>query len=279
TAAAARKRGRVFPFLGTKGGCGTTTLSTNLAVTLAGRSRAVLLIDLHPWAGDISMLLNLKPAFGVADVALNVHRLDRELLGGMLVRHESGLHVLPASESPDKATLVQPSHVTQILNFARGLFDYVVVSTGEITDPLTLAAVNQGDLVHLVSCLDLLSLRRAQWVLRKMAQFGLSPDLLRLVINRYEKNPHISLEEAERILGLRVAWKVPAHPGTFQDALNEGVALVSRCRDDLSRCFEDYAGRLGAGETTRTTAPLRRKILGVFSSRGVKPAAEGGAPV
>src|SRR6266571_2542414 len=103
----------------------------------------------------------------------------------MILKHASGLEVLSASENPDRALDVEPLQITQILNFLRDQFECIVVNTGDPTGPLALAAVGQADLIHVVSCLDLLALRRAQWALRRIARFGLHRDLLRLVINRY----------------------------------------------------------------------------------------------
>src|SRR5262249_33433971 len=241
TQVGARKRGRVLPFLGTKGGCGATTVATNLAVTLAKGGHSTILIDLDLSAGDISLLLNLRPSFSVLDVVQNLHRLDRDLLNGMTVKHESGLEVLAASENPERSSGVQPADVTRILRFLKEQFDCVVINTRDASDPLALAAVNESDLIHVVSCLDVLSLRRAQWALKRMAEFGLSRDLIRLVISRYEKNPHISLEEAEKILDLKVAWTIPADPRAVNEALNEGIPFVVRNRNGLHSCFATYA--------------------------------------
>src|SRR5262249_25836807 len=143
TTASSRKQGRVLPILGAKGGCGATTAAANLAVTIARRGHSTLLMDLDLSAGDIALLLNLTPTFSVLDVVQNLHRLDRELLNGMTVKHASGLKVLPASENPDRAASgVQPSHVTQMLKFLKEQFDFVVINTRDFADPLAMAAVN-----------------------------------------------------------------------------------------------------------------------------------------
>jgi len=142
-----------------------------------------------------------------------------------------------------------------------------VINTRDASDALALAAVNESDLIHVVSCLDLLSLRRAQWTLKRMGQFGLARDLIRLVISRYEKNPHISLEEAEKILDLKIAWTIPADPRAVNDALNEGIPFVHRNRNGLHSCFETYAGRVVDGEAPAPAAADRRGLRRLFSGR------------
>jgi pilus assembly protein CpaE len=260
----ARRRGQVFPFLCTKGGCGATTVATNLAVSLARRGHSTLLLDLDLSAGDVALLLNLQPTFSVVDVVQNLHRLDRELFSGMTLKHASGLEILPARENLDQAAAVGPAQIAQVLKFMKEQFDCVVINTRNATDALAQAAVNEADLVHVVSCLDLLSLRRAQWALHRMAQSGVSRDLIRLVISRYEKNPYISLEEAEKLLDLKIAWTIPADPRTVHEALNEGVPFVIRSRNGLHGCFESYAGGLIAGGDAGKTPPGRRGLLGLF---------------
>nr|BFE89246.1 hypothetical protein GCM10020093_118480 [Planobispora longispora] len=55
--------GRIVTVLATKGGCGKTTVATNLAVTLAdGGRRRVLLVDLDVEFGDVAIALQLTPS-------------------------------------------------------------------------------------------------------------------------------------------------------------------------------------------------------------------------
>jgi len=269
--AAGQGRGRIFTFLGSKGGCGTTTVATNLAVTLARRGQTTLLVDFDLTAGDVALLLDLTPSFGVADVLENVHRLDRDLLNGMILTHKSGLRVLCASEDPDRATDVDPSRLPAVLAFLREQFECVIVNTRDAFDPIALTAATHADAAHVVACLDLLSLRRTQWALRRLTQAGIPAELLRLVINRYDKDPYISLGEAEQVLGMKVAWTIPADLRTVRGALNEGIPAVSASRNGLHASFETYGS--GLVGPAKTAAPARRRLLGLFSSPGAKPSA------
>ncbi|MCI0408168.1 MAG: AAA family ATPase [Acidobacteria bacterium] len=258
------KRGRIFTFLGTKGGCGATTLATNLAVSLVGSGQSTLLVDLDLSAGDAALLLNLSPTFSVSDAVANTHRMDRELFNGMVLKHVSGLEVLAATENPDKAAVTDPTRVAQLLKFVREQYDCVVVNTGTLADPATQASLTQADLIHVVTTLDLLALRRAQWCLRRLEQAGIGSELIRLVVNRYDKNPYITRDEAETVLERKVAWTVPLDTRSIPEALNDGIPFVSRNRNGLSTCFENYAMSLAPNGGSPASPHTRKKVLGIF---------------
>jgi pilus assembly protein CpaE len=191
--------------------------------------------------------------------------MDRELFNGMILKHVSGLEVLAASENPEKAAGMDSARIAQLLQFVREHYDCIVVNTGDIADPATQAALGQADLVHLVTTLDLLALRRSQWCLRRLEQAGITRDLIRLVVNRYDRNPYISLDEAEKVLELKVSWTVPMDGRSIPEALNDGIPFVSRNHNGLSTCFEKYAAALAPGENHPAGhAPAKKKVLGIF---------------
>ena len=98
----ADQRGNVWTIVGAKGGVGKTTLATNLAAVIATRTpRTVLLIDLDTRFGDITVLLDLKPRFSVADLARAFRsEISTDLLHQALIPHESGAYVLAAPAHP-----------------------------------------------------------------------------------------------------------------------------------------------------------------------------------
>jgi len=258
------KRGLIFAFVGSKGGCGATTLATNLAVSMVGNGQSTLLVDLDLLAGDAALLLNLSPTFTVTDAVQNTHRMDRELFNGMVLKHVSGLEVLAAAENAEKAAAADPTRIAQLLKFVREQYDCVVLNTGSLADPVTQASLAQADLIHVVTTLDLLALRRAQWCMRRLEQAGMSRELIRLVINRFDRNPYITKDEAEKVLEHKVAWTVPLDMRSIPEALNDGIPFVSRNRNGLSTCFEDYAASLVPGATASASAHSRKKVLGIF---------------
>ena len=70
-------RGTLITVFSAKGGCGKTTLATNLAAALADRGRReVCLVDLDLAFGDVAIALQLFPAHTIADAVPLADSLD-----------------------------------------------------------------------------------------------------------------------------------------------------------------------------------------------------------
>src|SRR2546422_1563245 len=98
-------RAQVLAFIGAKGGCGVTTLVTQLGALLANSySRKTLIIDLHPDMGDAALYLRLtKYNYHSFELLENSDRLDAEFLQSFILQHSSGLDVIPAPEAVEPA--------------------------------------------------------------------------------------------------------------------------------------------------------------------------------
>ena len=86
----------MFVFLGAKGGCGVTTLASNFALALSEESDSnTLLIDLGLPLGDAAINLGIVTEYPVATALQDADRLDANMLSTLVVKHSSGLSVLP----------------------------------------------------------------------------------------------------------------------------------------------------------------------------------------
>src|SRR5712691_11744474 len=86
-------KAQVLAFVSAKGGCGVTTLVTQLGALLAKSwSRKVLVVDLHHDFGDAALYLGLtKYRYHAYELVENTDRLDAELLQSFVLHHSSGL--------------------------------------------------------------------------------------------------------------------------------------------------------------------------------------------
>src|SRR6185437_15823072 len=89
---------RVVAVYSPKGGVGTTTIATNIAITAAQRRPdRVVLVDLDLQFGAVATHLNLEAKQTMADIVRDESALrEPELLRTYAMRHDSGLHVIAA---------------------------------------------------------------------------------------------------------------------------------------------------------------------------------------
>src|SRR3989441_8624642 len=86
---------KLIVVMGAKGGVGATTVAVNLGVQLAtfARKRTVLLDFARP-LGNVHLLLDLHPKFGVRDAVEGLDRLDSHFLAGPLTKDKTKLEQL-----------------------------------------------------------------------------------------------------------------------------------------------------------------------------------------
>src|ERR1035438_5484111 len=118
-------KARVFTFLNSKGGAGTTTTAVNIAVALQEAHGRVVLVDFAP-IGHASLQLNLRPQFTLVDALQNLHRMDGSLLDGLMTPFRNGLHLLAGAQQPS-STIPTASELARLFDLLVGQYNFVVV--------------------------------------------------------------------------------------------------------------------------------------------------------
>src|SRR5262245_28376989 len=119
--------GRVIAVLAPSGGSGSSTLAANIATVLAKQHETSALIDLKLHAGDLAPLLDLKPTHSLADLCMNVGRLDRVLFERSMAKQPSGVHLLAPPAHFGDVGHVTAEGIRKVLHLARAAFPYVVM--------------------------------------------------------------------------------------------------------------------------------------------------------
>ncbi|HJR53704.1 MAG TPA: hypothetical protein VJ982_08300 [Gemmatimonadota bacterium] len=240
---AKRQPGKLYAFFSAKGGSGSTTVATNLAIQihrLTGQKTVVVDLDLE--LGEIALFMGIEPRFNFVDLARNFHRMDAGLLASFIECHDTGVHVLSAPYQPEKAESITGDQIRQILLFLKQHYEHVVVDTSNSFTPRTLATFDQADEVYLVTNVDLPSLRNIQRTQHIMERMG--GKQLRLIVNRLQPDNDIALEDVEQALGMEVYWTLPNDYEAVIDSINTGrpVILMERC--DYARELEALGARI-----------------------------------
>ncbi len=218
--------GRLVGILGASGGSGASTVAVNVATILAREHGKCALIDLKPGRGDLAALLDLKPAFNLADICLNVARLDRAMFEKALVPHASGIHLLGAPQVFGSTRLVTTQGVCQALHMARRLFTHVVVDLEDCFHEEQVLALRQASALLVVSRLDFTSLRNVRRILDHLTELNVAASRVRLVANRYGQPNELPVQEAEEALGDKLSYFIPEDARTVNGANNTGIPAV-----------------------------------------------------
>jgi len=261
-----RAPGQLFAFFSSKGGSGSTTIATNTAIVLHRlTNKRTLLVDLDLELGEVSLLLGVQPRFNFVDLVQNFHRMDSGLLASYIEQHSSGVHLLSAPFHPERAEVVSGDEIRRILHFLRQHYDYVIVDTPKSFSPATLAAVDQSDLVFLVANLDLPSLRNIQRglpMLRRILQRG--EEQLRLVVNRYQADGDISLEDVSRTLGLKVFWTVSNDYVAVVESINTGKPIVLNGNSSYTRDIKALGAQIAGLKHDGAGRGVVGRLMGKF---------------
>lgn len=246
-----------------KGGVGTTTIATNLAVVAAQRKAdRVILVDLSLQFGGVATHLNLEPKLTIADVVRDDAALrEPELLRSYAVRHDSGLHILAAPPSPESAELITPDHISHILGTLLEGYDAVVVDAGSVLDERALRVFETAETIVLPVNAEISALKAVHGLLDYLNEAASIGAKSTFVLNNMFAREILKLRDIEAALGSRISADLPYDPFLYLKAVNEGVPIVlgaprSPAAEQLVKLSGSAFG--SDGYTVPAAAPERR---------------------
>ncbi|MFC5863789.1 CpaE family protein [Acidicapsa dinghuensis] len=250
--------GKLFVFLGAKGGSGVTTLACNFAVSLATETgQNSLLIDLHLPLGDAALDLGITAQYSTVNALQNAARLDSNFLSKLLTKHDSGLSVLAA---PGKFAQSQTTHddVDKLLAVARQDFDYVVVDAGTRLDLADSSLFDQATIIYLITQVSIPELRNSNRLVSEF--FTKTSTKLEIVLNRYmPRSLGVDEDHITKALTRPATWQIPNDYATARRTQNTATPL-SLEDTPIARVIKQMA-RTAAG---LPPAAEKKKKFGLF---------------
>lgn len=225
----AARQGRRVVFFSLKGGAGTTTLATNVALLLAQQgARRVALFDLALEQGQTEVLLDLVPLVDLGTLGRNrvaPGDVRPENVHAWLTEHASGLALLAAPREPEDAERIGPELAGALLQALAGAFAWVVVDTpSAFTDP-TLRALELADRVVLVGTPDFAGAKATSTTLRTFWKLQIPAERVLVVLNAPHGEGGIERDAFEQAIERSITTKIPYDPA-FGQALNRGQPYV-----------------------------------------------------
>jgi pilus assembly protein CpaE len=232
-------------FFGAKGGAGTTTVAVNCGVELARLSkRPTVIVDLKPGLGEVGLFLGVRPRFTLVDAIDNLHRLDREFLKELVIKHKSGLEILAGSDNFDRPAAQDASAIEELFRMLARQYEYILVDAGSQINPCSVAVLYTADQVFLIANPDVPCIRNGQRLLDRIRQLGACGDRVRFVLNRAAEPYPIPPKQIEGALGHPIHHTFPSDYKTVSAALNSGVPLALSENSDMATQFDRFTRRI-----------------------------------
>jgi pilus assembly protein CpaE len=255
---------RVITVFAAKGGCGKTTLATNIAVALAaGGARRVGLVDLDLAFGDVAIILQLVPERSIADAVGLGDQLDETSVRAMLTPYAPGLDTLLAPAGPAEAERITQGLVADVLRIARGMFDFLVVDTPPQFTDHVLTALDASHIHVLLTTPDIPALKNLRIALDTFDLLDLPKESRLVVLNRSDAKVGLTPSDIERVIRSPISAHVPSSRDV-PVSINRGVPImVDNPQHPVSRAVRDFAlGRLASATIGESSSRGLRALLG-----------------
>jgi pilus assembly protein CpaE len=241
-------KAQILAFMGAKGGCGVTSLVTQLGALFASSySKKTLVVDLHPDFGDAALYLGLtRYRYHFFELVENTDRLDTDFLQSFLAHHSSGLDLIPAPEGNDMPRRIQPGAIAQTFDFLKARYEYILVDMAPGLSDENLEMMRHCDQLHIVTVAEVSALRNAVRHFDYLTRKEIPRERFRVILNRHQKRSLITDSEIEKTIGQKIFWKVPNQYAHVVKAINGGDPIASLSSSDVTKNLKDLASTLGA---------------------------------
>jgi pilus assembly protein CpaE len=258
---------KLIVIMGSKGGVGTTTVAVNLAVQMATHARKkTVILDFARPLGNVHLLLDLHPRFGLRDAVENLNRLDTHFFSGLLTPHKTKVEILGGALHPEEWQKIPVAPMERVVNVAQATADTVLLDMGTQFSSDWSTILSSARMIMVVAEANVPSLWTLERRVLALTGWGIDPEKIRVVVNRWHKGEDEVLKSIEKNIKRPVFATLPNDYRKASAAFNLGTPLLENHNNILSNRYRQLAAQLaGMDQVTPGGDAAKRGIGGFFS--------------
>lgn len=246
---------RIYAFLPSKQGVGTTTLAVNFAGALARRpDYKALLADFDLNSGLVGFMLKLDHGYSMTDATENASRLD-ETLWPQMVSSLGRLDILQAGHM-NPSYRIEAAQVRRVLDYARRNYKAICADVSGNMELYSVEVLHEATRIFLVCTPEIPSLHLAREKLNFLHSLNLKSKVS-VLVNRAQKRGSIPIPEIERLLGRKILMAFPNDYNGVHRALTSGTFVQQN--SELGKTFDALAQAVLEGGVQKDV-PHRRFV-------------------
>lgn len=241
-------KGRIFGFVGAKGGVGTTTLVLNLAAALAQRGKSVAAVELQPGYGSFAAHLRQTPPWNTATLLKTAaEAITREEVESCLKEVNGGFRALFGPQRPEDYGPIGADHARAMLRNTATLAEHVLVDLPPGTAGCVTEVAPYAAFLTLLVEQDWLGLHSGAAQVPLLQTAGARAGAFGLAI--VNKTPHVErmpAPEFARQLGCEIAAIIPAAGDLLAANYSSTPLVLNRPGSAYAECIAEMANRFCA---------------------------------
>jgi pilus assembly protein CpaE len=260
--------GRIFAFVGAKGGVGSSTLAHNFGWYLSRNFSAdTVITDLDLAFGTAGLNFNQEASQGILDALGQPDRVDQTLIDRLLTKCGDKLSLLASPGAIDRDINIEAHAIETILDVVRHSVPYIVVDVPNMWAPWIRYTLVQADDVIVTATPELASLRNAKNLIDLLNQARPNDKPPRLILNQVgiQKRPEIPVAEFAKALGVEPVLVIPYDALTFGTAGSNGqmlaeVAPKSKAAEAIADLVQLLMGQEKPQKNSKFSLPFLEKL-------------------
>jgi pilus assembly protein CpaE len=219
-----------------KGGSGASFIACNLAhiaSVLSDADADIVLVDFDLQFGTQSLNLDVKPLHTIVEALNDIDKLDFDAINGYMTPYKSGLSLL--STQPEQLILpgeINAENGDKLLTLLTSHYDHIFIDLPRYIDALFAIVLERSDQIIIIIQLTVAHVHDAKRLINILkSEFNISAKNILIVVNRYDANSHIDLDDVKSTLQSSNVYMVPTDFNNALQSSNLGIPIYDYARN------------------------------------------------